>query len=313
MTGPCKRIQVCILCLFLLLLAGCGGMQNTPEEPKAALGRYVEEMLTVPDSMTKMLDFTRREDGTLSITGYFSLEEAYRMDVFVYISTDGGQTWQEDEDAWVRKLPDDISLWALTYDAEGIPWFVYEAPDPVYDALMESGTLEELESYIPQPHRFACFRDGKMEEQNLSLYRMNGLSSPEAFYVLKNGDVLASYYSEIVLFDKNTGEARYTLHTESRAMEGFFFPGEDNSIAVSDGDALKLYDIETGELKRELAMEKSPGKPDFSGMWSSDTSSIGKQTAICAAPGTEDFYYANTGGLYRTSGSISERIIDGSS
>lgn len=107
-----KRILACLLAGVLLVLTGCSGKpagntadnssqsENESSEKKKIMGRYVEEELTLPPEVAESSDYPMivlqvLENGALAL-----LEQTAGM----YISEDGGETWEKEETPWLAAL-----------------------------------------------------------------------------------------------------------------------------------------------------------------------------------------------------------------
>lgn len=107
-----KRMLACLLAGVLLVLTGCSGKpagntadnssqsENASSEKKKIMGRYVEEELTLPPEVADSSDYPvivlqALENGALAL-----LEQTAGM----YISEDGGETWEKEETPWLAAL-----------------------------------------------------------------------------------------------------------------------------------------------------------------------------------------------------------------
>ncbi len=313
MDSVLKRGLGMALALSLCFLAACGpgpqGGSPLPGAQPAAMGRYVEEELTLPQDLLHTLGMHSTGEGALELLGFVRVGES-NADCRLWRSFDHGQSW---EAAPFAGMPDDLALPdSAAWDEEGSLYIVYTQYTQEYmDAMeaMDDGAFE-LDDSIPAPVRriMKISPDGRVEdlpwelpEANAGVYAM----------AVSGGRLFFSDYTSVHQLDLATGreEAVYEMQN-AQTVAGFLpFAGW---AAVIDGSEVILYDLETGEKSDGFSVSPAliSSSSDPSHAYFSDASA---GSSIMAAD-EDALYFCTSRGIYRRlgEGSVLEQVVDGS-
>lgn len=247
------------------------------EEAQAAMGRYVEEQLTLPENFFAY-DIVRTAEETLRMFGNDGSG-------YVYLdSGDGGETWEES-----GRLPDE---YAEEYFTEAV---LNPNGGAALIQWVETGETEYEYVYL------TADKDGNVQE----MPGQEGLE-PGYLHFSRNGTLLLNTYNgEVFVLDAASGERTPVA------------PGPTNSIGTCGNEVLLLtdaevqrYDYTTAEpLTRDEVLDEALYADGFSPFV---VSSFGGPIAM-----TEDeegrLSYVNNNGIYthNMGGSVVEQVADG--
>lgn len=280
------------LCMLGGTLGGCKGTRNetAAQEKKetaasAAMGRYMEEEMMLPDGAAFIYDGKALEDGSIRVA-------AYNGDVCVYETKDNAKTWEqtlslnesmgkEDSYAICGALSPDGSLFCQLFEKSGENDYVYKTVKVAPDKTAAEVSLGEGRDILSSLH---YIEDGK-----ILAHRM--------------GD------TQITLYDDATGETLRTYDPHCGEIQ-FFGVANDQIIAMGQKEAAVL-DYESGEVSEFGALEEvlKEDKNNFI-MGTSNAYPI----VFCAGNKADEVYFCNRGGIYRclADGAMAERVADGS-
>lgn len=282
------RLRVCVPGLLLAVALFFSGCSTAPEVQPTAMGRYVEESLTLPADPYYTLYMGQNGDGELLFISAVEIEDD-KTELQVWRSADNGTRWVRDFPDWLE-LVEDSSVNALDFDKDGIPYFVLWADEE------------------DTPRTLSTIRDGALVPLAVSTAQENGYTA-EALHITDSGDAVTGYYYQLQLADSGSGKIKAEIESDVRLGDGFFFTAGD-TLAVSDKDSMKLYSTETGELLQELPFFSDASRDSTEAFFSGGFSD---QTAIAPSADLSAYYYCNSSGIYKMSadGELGERILDG--
>lgn len=266
--------------------AGSQGNQSASDEP-AAMGRYVEKVTDMSDKLNGIAGngVFRLNDGTLIIT-----EGSYHP---FWISKDNGETWEEDDWAWHKKMMDNETYIGRTaIGGDGTVAVIYGAID-------EDGDYEQF-LIIEKP-------DGT----EIPVETPAGAGGfPGAVVVTDTGRVFVDFLGGDHLYEaKEDGSCElYLTLPESRPI----LMNICGNMLLMDGHDYKaplIYDIENEEYIEDKVLEDFMSENyergnTFGSDWFEVYPFIGEENVI---------YIAGQKGLHRhvIGGSAVEEIIDG--
>lgn len=271
------------------------GIPAGAEEGEAAMGRYLESDLTIPEEIYP-LDVVRTKEGTLRIAGQGS-----ENGMTIWDSSDGGETWEQ-----TGALPEEYETAyftdiALNPEGGGAGITMEEAAAPGESgASSEDGVLSTtMSSY---EYSFVSFdAEGNTRKTPFS----DALTG--YLHFTQSGELLLySFSGGAKVLDKSTGEIITSL-TE----------GDVNFVGSCGNEALLLtesevqrYDYTTGEpLLRDEALDDALYADGINYM---AVTSLGGPIAM-----TEDeegrLYYITQKGIFShvMEGSVVEQVVDG--
>lgn len=281
-------------------LGGCTGKAGkNADATGTAMGRYLEEEVSMPEGVKTLADLGTLSDGTLRIVGGTDTEMG------VYDSADGGSTWKKsysfpvDEEEYptnVRISPDGGVGMTLLTNGEKIG-YVYRMAD-------SQGTLRELPVLLPGSET----TEGEGEntaDGEMGLIDNNNLTSLE-------------FGRDGQLYGADTENSIYRINTETGDLEQTYSFGTwidqflvmDDRLLVISEEKVEYYDLETGEsLGVDQTMTERMGEQASDFM----ISGIAPVLLQRGEEGSDTVYFCDETGLYRhvVDGSVSEQIIDG--
>lgn len=271
-----------------LFTAAAVGLASLPvmtaaAEETGAMGRYIEEDVTLPAEVYRMLDLKVQTDGAVKLLT--ETEEG----LSVLRSEDNGVTWTQE----TVKTPDEGYAFAAALSPEGDVFATYSNEDSTvftgYCSTID-GTLTEV---VPKV-------DGENTELGDRFFTK--LIYVEPGKVL--GELLGS--SKLYLFDDKTGEILQTYNENYLAVWGV----AAGKVYAFEQEELTVYDLETGEESSdEVLQEAVYANPKNLEIYT--TSSY----PVIFAENTEkdSLYYASADGLFRhvKDGTVVEQLADG--
>lgn len=280
-------------------LGGCTGKAGKDTDgTDTAMGRYLEEEVSMPEGVKTLTDLGILSDGTLRIVGGTDTEMG------VYDSADGGTTWkksyslpieEEEYPTNIRISPDgEVGMIILRNS---------ETMDYVYRIADSQGTLRELPVALPGSE--ANEGGGGETEAETGVTDANNL-------------ILLEFGRDGLLYGADTENSIYRINTETGDLEKTYSLGtwidqflvmDDRLLVISEG-TVEYYDLETGEsLGVDETMTERIGESGSDFM----VSGLAPVLLQRGEEGSEALYFCDETGLYRhvVDGSVSEQIIDG--
>lgn len=251
----CFCVSICML--SALLLQGCAKKapegeadRTVSEEAAVAMGRYVEEEISLPAPVGVLFDLRCGDDGTV-----WMLFEHEPGSLYLYESGDAGASWdgKKLETDW---LPEDYRVGDACVDTGGAVFACAGkmSEDPMaggmasgtyrYFLLDASGEAKELSLKLPAPK----------EDYPVSAY---GLSSPALsadgkIYGMLDMTDGARRRGRLFCFDADSGGKLWDTDTDDIGMKLF---GDELYVYVDDDGTLVHIDRETGEKLEETACD----------------------------------------------------------
>ena len=299
------------------LLAGCGNGGGTDgagaekgdasqgvENGEKSMGRYLERELAGPaaDRKNAYVRFylERQDDGNIVLAD---------RDMGMYVSADGGESFEETECLW-RAFTEDgyLSYAAVSPDgAAAVMYSPYEENEEEDAEENEAEGAEGIAEVIPERSYYYIDGTGKV----------TGLSYPgdeDTFLTEFRFDRAGRLYgfgtdSRVYRFDTETGAARELFTVEGLVNYACFT--ERYMAAVTTRNEILLYD-----LKEEvLAPEDSVLQDFLRENLGSEYAGYGEACPAIVTQGEQEdvLYLAFRGGLYRhvIGGTVMEQVIDG--
>lgn len=290
------RKWISLLLLGAVLLSGCKGTPEagtdgangvSKEDGDAAMGRYMEQKTELPESLLENITEVSRlrtlEDGSLGL-----LEEA----VGLYVSKDGGETWEQDREYLELQeiaRQEYVADLALAPDKSvAVIHVVYDEADPGiyeyrYDYIAADGTKTE----IPYQEKTDELRRLCFGKDN----RLYGISIGGKVYELDCQNGTASQLFEI------QGVADTVCFTE-------------NYMVIFASRGVTVYNLTEGALK-----DSDEVLDDFAKSYITERMADMSSRSVVCAPGEKDvLYLALREGIYRhtVGGAAMEQVADGS-
>ncbi|WP_099468810.1 extracellular solute-binding protein [Konateibacter massiliensis] len=272
--------------------AGEDGNQETKNE-QVAMGRYMEEAVTLPDGVTgeNMISVLKGEEDNLII--YTREEESYYSytqqtdDSF----TKEAASWLETEDSW-NGGRDAIHVF---YGEDGGLYAFYSAygSDIAYTGFLKASDDRQSGEAL----NLAYLQEIENETEGLTIY-----PTLEDAKVLKNGNIVITdaTFNGVLILDPVSGEkigevAGFFDAKASRYSVPFDVEGNNIILAGTAGDKIVVYNTETEKTEREIAIDNYSGNMTFH----------------IAEDGT--IYIGDTDGITKVSpdGTLWENIVDG--
>ncbi|MBS5064362.1 MAG: hypothetical protein KHZ58_11345 [Hungatella hathewayi] len=301
-----RRIMSVMLAVVLAAgaIAGCGtkgGSGQTGETPvkestsgeppsgeTAAMGRYKEETVGLPDEMKDELYYTafQGKDNKMELYTGKRNENSEIVEICRYVYDNN--MWVKDEAWWGPALQQqyDISFKTVIYGMDNRYYLAGMDVDYRYHLykVSEDGTAVELIEDVFEPQSSRRF----------------GMI-PQKVSVTAEGDILLCNASEAYLYGQD-GEKKYTMTYDYQGNEddkNMFVDGNE-FVTILEG-AVVRYSLLDGQVKETIP---------YDGLQSGRNG----VSAVLFSDGTDGIYIANENGLSHINkgGTVWENIIDGS-
>ncbi|MCM1048358.1 MAG: extracellular solute-binding protein [Clostridiales bacterium] len=265
------------------------GTQPQQADGNVAMGRYVETVTDMSDSLVGFNRMYKLNDGRIIIAD---------SDARFLISEDNGETWQEDDFAWHTKLLDEkVYISAIAFGADGTAAVIRAS-----ESNSEELGIFKMDLYIFKPDGTEII--AALPAEGDSYFRGVGVSD--------DGRVFAGVLGNSNVYEvKSDGSCELFVTLQESGPEYIRFYG---SLMLIDGarySAPLLYDIEKKEYVKDECLE------DFINEYYPDGNAFsGEETYAVHYFNGEDgvMYIAGKKGLHRHAigGSTVEQLIDGS-
>ena len=233
-----KKIVALVMVAILTttILAGCG---KDSKEIGNVKGRYVEETVDIPEELKSggAIKMEQSEEGLPII--YASKEENNKVNINIYKMQENGE-WTKDSPEWLQdislqdedKFTDPIIIVNdILSDKHGNQYIYYNQYDSSIGMAYLCMTTDGKEkTYLT----FEGWNEAA-ESGNATYYNM-----PEDVKVLNNGDIMAQFNSEFIVYDNQTKEEKATFPIDSNDM---------SSATMTDKNILMVQrNYETGYI-----------------------------------------------------------------
>ncbi len=284
-----KKRCAAVLAAVLTVTGAAAGMPAAvcAEENEAAMGRYLETDIALPEEM-ELQDVVRTAEGTIRIIGRGG--EGYAL----WDSADGGASWEQ------------TGTLAAEYANE---WFTDAALNPNGGcAVVGLEEKQPAEGQTGAGMRDFIYYMVSFDAQGNVLYRRDiEEDSVSHLCFTQNGQLIGRVGNEVMLFDGDTGETAVTFSTDGAEEIGIC--GEE-VLLLTGSRELQRYDTATGEpLPRDEALDEAlfaSGKDYIIG------SSI-SQPIVMAEDEDGRLCYCTDEGIFvhRMGGTAVEKVVDG--
>lgn len=318
-----------ILCVFLAvalavsLLAGCAkkqdGTKTGGNQAAAAMGRYLEEEVSLPQGLVTLMAMGNLADGRLRIFGGTDTADV------VYDSKDGGKTWEEICQVALQEQ-DYVSSVSLSPTGEigivsmrgtengGVEYFPY--------LVDEQGQLYQIPVSLPGSENGGAGEEEEQSQETSEGDQAVGEAASSAQTSGGDGILDQNWLSNLrfaqdgTLYAMDMQQNIYRIQKETGEIEKTYSFGnwvndflvlKDRMMVITNGQ-VEYYDLESGEsLGQDQNMTEQLGT-SLDGYTVSGISPV-----LFMQDGEDALYFCDDGGLYRhvMEGSISEQIIDG--
>lgn len=318
-----------ILCVFLAvalavsLLAGCAkkqdGTKTGGNQAAAAMGRYLEEEVSLPQGLVTLMAMGNLADGRLRIFGGTDTADV------VYDSKDGGKTWEEICQVALQEQ-DYVSSVSLSPTGEigivsmrgtengGVEYFPY--------LVDEQGQLHQIPVSLPGSENGGAGEEEEQSQETSKGDQAVGEAASSAQTSGGDGILDQNWLSNLrfaqdgTLYAMDMQQNIYRIQKETGEIEKTYSFGnwvndflvlKDRMMVITNGQ-VEYYDLESGEsLGQDQNMTEQLGT-SLDGYTVSGISPV-----LFMQDGEDALYFCDDGGLYRhvMEGSISEQIIDG--
>lgn len=301
-----KRMLALLLAGVLLVLTGCSGKpagdtadsssqsENESSEKKKIMGRYVEKEITLPPEVAASGDYPMAVLQVLENGALVILEQTAGM----YISEDGGETWEKEETPWLTALNEAyIPHMAIAPNkAAALNYIV--SPEKSEGTETEASDYEYTTKYL--------YVDGEGTEHEIPY-----TDTEDYLHTLWFDRESRLYGCSIGgnVYEINPEEGTVTKCFETDGLADYVCFTDTYMIVIASGGVM-VYNLEKGvieedEVLQSFVMEKA-------GM------DIGNNTGshmVTAAAGEEPnvVYLALKDGIYRhvIGGTAMEQVVDG--
>lgn len=267
-----------------------GGQNPQSGDQDTAMGRYVENVTDLSDSLAGFNRIYKLTDGRLIIT------DSYKR---FLISEDNGETWQEDNFEWhARLIERDAYIGDIAFGADGTAAVICNSESDSDD----TGAFM-MELHIIKPDGTDIIADIPLTADE---------SYPMGVGISDDGRIFASVLGSSNIYEiKADGSGELFMTLQEDFPETFQFFGSLMLMDGADYGCPVLYDIEKKEYVEDECLENfiKENYPEGN-VYSGE-----KSYEVYYFPGEEGvMYIAGKKGLYRHAigGSAIEQLIDGS-
>ena len=211
-----KKLSAIIMVSILTttILTGCG---KDSKEIGNVKGRYVETTVEIPKELesSSAIKMEQSEDGLPII--YASEKKNNKVNINIYKMQENGK-WTKDSPEWLQdiSLQDEekftdpsITVNDIFSDKQGRQYIYYNQYDSSIGMAYLCMTTDGKErTYLT----FEGWNEAE-ESNNATYYNM-----PRDVKVLNNGDIMAQFNSEIIVYDNQTKEEKASFPVESNEM-----------------------------------------------------------------------------------------------
>ena len=295
-----RRILICKnikngnkFCLFLQQM-GCGstdrGKDKADSVESKAMGRYLENELSVPEGCMKIVDLQVMEEESLKM-----LARNSDYELMLYQSSDKGKTWEEG-----KKV-------AGLFGVEGES--IYKA------ALGRDGSIligvyieSEDENSMGSMEYYYCPVDG--EEKKVEIGEALGETMAWSIDIGENGNLFLQISGNGIM-EINPVDGAVVHEYEKGKSTDYMFVTSEYLIVIADGD-VHYYDVASGKPASggdalTAQLKKTPANLEFG-------NSSGTALLFLEGDEKDTIFYVDQTGLYRYAfgGNVIEQVIDGS-
>ncbi len=292
------NLTLFIVLLITISLIGCKKENNTSENQKIALGRYVETEQNFPEPLTTVCGFHKNNDGVLELLG---VTKDYSLQYLT--SKDKGKTWTQKQYPFLDELKnsDVINIIAIAWDENDTIYFCYDKMDETNskEAINETQCL----AYVDEAN--------SLKELPFSIPSSQSGAGPVSFLITKNGDFLFNCYFSILQIDGKTGDLihEYSPLAPDNDCEIGDYDVFNNTLALSGKTKVFIYDLDTGELIQSFSPEIKTSEESSQISYSNDY----KYSILLKYDNSGSLYIINEGGMYHcvNNNSMFEKLIEG--
>lgn len=271
-------------------LAGCG-KQTEDESGKGAMGRYLEEEVSLPGNTGRVLAMERLNDNSLSLL----TEDKETGERCLWKSADLGKSWEEDT------LPGGLGLADCAY----IDWACISKEGDIAVSAMP----EASEVMVSQSFSLLYAKKGEsLKALNLDGEKTDDMKVITGIAFSDSGKLIATYtYGTVCVIDPESGHVEQNIQPGETIQQ--VTNTEDTLLLLTD-KGLKAYDMNTGEsaeadraLSDELLKEM-------------ETEQKKLRNSVVFGYGKEEdkLFYCAGSGIYRhiLGGTVVEQAVNGS-
>lgn len=284
--------------LAAVLLLGMAGCRDKSEEKKdVAMGRYLEEELSLPEGAMGIIDAKKLSDGRLALLGY---GEGYLTRY--WISPDDGETWEEQGD-----MPGELGLGEDGNTAMSLGSIREDGAVFCIVSTYDQSSEDEMDVSVNYSYRVRDL-DGTYQEC--------GLQFPESMLQ----PIKIQWLSDTEIIVQDTVQALYQMNVEDGSMiRQFLGEGEKmntfgvvgNHLIIVGPEETQYYDLTDGKPEEEdtaLSEQIKDGGGNTS-LTSYNTDPL----LFCQEEKENKLFYCDPSGVYshEIGGNAMEQIIDG--
>lgn len=294
-----------LLCAVMLLLGGCGSGADTAADGEEAfgtgemavsMGSYMETFYELPENLGRNGGVNWLSDGTLSVIGFNS---------GLWISGDGGQSWQQEEAEWFPLIQGVYCLDAVMRPDGSVAATCSGVMSEAVRAVCEKPPAEDWEG------NYCIFvsTDGAVKAVNFGFTQEDG-TCISSFVCKEDGRLFAGDMNGRVCEVDTEHESLTELFTAEREVGYMDFAG--NLLLAVGHDRLYQYDLEQSMLLSQDMVADAFVKQVLADGTVSFTGG-GYPLVVTGGEDEDTIYLACEDGMYRHAlgGSMMEQIIDG--
>lgn len=287
-----KKFFFTLLTLILAIsVTACSKGNGKSSTDKASKGRFVEAALPIEDDIQFILGFHKTKEGHLEF-----LYVTKNYDQKHKVSKNQGVTWEDQENSWLKMLIESEQYPSFAaWDKNDTPYVGFNN----YDEKTEEFT--KTLGYIDEKNKLSL----------LPFSSPSDISGADAqgMKIAPNGDFLFDCTFSLIQTDSKTGEVK-TIYEPKNVQELEGYAVYDDTLALSDGNIINLYSLETGKKQETITCKKSLGIQNES---STSYDSDYKTSRSITFDKDGNLYFADSEGIfhYLKDSTVLEQIVSG--
>lgn len=264
---------------------------NLPSQTEIAMGRYIEEELSLPDDISRVISCSQTEDGMLNLFYEVRGEDDFRLKLAT--SSDNGKTWSDDPANRPAQLPDKMLISCAGMDKTG--------------NLILQGKIMQEDHYKV----YKVDSQGNMTQSPTPMLNANDeeINSFSKIIVTESGDFIVGDIFGIYQYDSATMEMK-NIYQPLDFIPDMDYVSIGDTLYIGIPNAILAYSLTTGEQ-----LDSSNDKNVIEDANSTESIGLNSRQARILAPSSDkkSLFYVDMSGIYRRviGGSVSERIVDG--
>lgn len=264
---------------------------NLPSQTEIAMGRYIEEELSFPEDVSRVISCSQTEDGMLNLFYEVSGEDNFRLKLAT--SSDNGKTWSDASATWQAQLPDKLIVSCGGMDKDG--------------SIILQGRIVQEDHH----NAYKINPQGNISQLPKPMLNANDeeIRSHSKIIVTESGDYIVGDIFGIYQYDSATMEMK-NIYQPLDFIPYMDYVSIGDTLYIGLQNSILAYSLTTGE-----ELDRSNDQNVIEDVNSTESIGLNSRQARILTPSHDkkSLFYVDMSGIYRRviGGSVSERIVDG--